>query len=142
MSKHPYHVSDIFFVFSINRITMLCLAMVMMAAGSVLIAGCASTGSLAAAQADLPSDRVDARGLFLENCATCHDEDGRAGNLHGLMVGAQNLRDADWQATTPDKQIIDTIENGSGAMPAFGKRLSASEITAMVAYVRSLKTGS
>jgi cbb3-type cytochrome c oxidase subunit III len=104
-----------------------------------LISSCASTGPLAAQQANYPEDKVDARALFVENCATCHGEDGRAKTFHGWLVGAQNFTDPKWQQTTSDEEIIHAIKTGPGAMPAFGKKLSASEIAALAAYVRTFK---
>ncbi len=102
-----------------------------------LISGCASTGPLAAQQANYPKEKVDARGLFVENCTTCHGQNGRARTFHGWLVGAQNLTDAKWQADTTDGQIIDAIKTGPSVMPAFGKRLSPSETDALATYVRS-----
>ena len=102
-----------------------------------LISGCASTGPLAAQQANYPKEKVDARGLFAENCATCHGRNGRARTFHGWLVGAQNLTDAKWHADTTDGQIIDAIKTGPSVMPAFGKRLSPSEIDALATHVRS-----
>ena len=102
-----------------------------------LIAGCASKKPLAAAQADFPKEKVDARGLFNENCATCHGQDGRAKTFHGRLVGAQNLTNAKFQAEVTDDQIVDAIKTGPKAMPAFEKKLSQSEIEALVAYVRT-----
>jgi cbb3-type cytochrome c oxidase subunit III len=102
-----------------------------------LISGCASTGSLATQQANYPKDKVDARGLFVENCATCHGKNGCARTFHGWLVGAQNLTDAKWQANTTDEQIIHAIKTGPSVMPAFEKKLSPAEIDALVMYVRS-----
>jgi mono/diheme cytochrome c family protein len=104
-----------------------------------LISGCASTGPLAAQQANYPADKVDARGLFVENCATCHGKNGRAHTFHGWLIGAQNLTNAKWQADTTDGQIINAIKTGPSVMPAFGKKLSPAEIDALATYVRSFK---
>jgi cbb3-type cytochrome c oxidase subunit III len=102
-----------------------------------LISGCASTGPLTVQQANYPADKIDARGLFAENCATCHGQNGRAHTFHGWLVGAQNLTDPEWQADTTDGQIINAIKTGPSVMPAFEKKLSPSEIQALAKYVRS-----
>jgi len=102
-----------------------------------LASGCASTGPLAAQQANYPPDKVNARGLFLENCATCHGQNGNAQTFHGWLVGAQNLTDPNWQGMTSDEDIVKAIKTGPGVMPAFEKKLSAAEIEALVAYVRT-----
>lgn len=102
-----------------------------------LATGCASTNTLAKQQAGWPKDKVDARGLFAESCATCHGKDGRARTFHGWLVGAQNLTDVHWQAT--DDEIIDAIKTGPKAMPAFEKKLSAAEIEALADYVHTFQ---
>lgn len=105
----------------------------------LLICGCVSPGPLAVKQASYPEDKVDAHGLFVENCATCHGQDGRARTFHGRLVGAQNLTDATWHVETTDEEIIKAIKTGPKAMPAFEKKLSASEIDALAKYVRTFK---
>ena len=107
----------------------------------LLMSGCASPGPLAVKQASYPADQVDAHGLFVENCAVCHGQDGRAHTLHGRLVGAQNLTDANFQANTTDEEIAHALKTGPGAMPAFEKKLSPSEIDALATYVRSFKQG-
>ena len=121
-----------------TKIAVVCLLLVI--PGIVfLISGCASTGPLAAQQAGYPKDQVNARGLFVENCATCHGKDGRAKTFHGWLVGAQNLTDANWQTNTTDEEIIHAIKTGPKAMPAFEKKLSPAEIEALTAFVRTFK---
>jgi len=102
-----------------------------------LASGCASSNTLAKQQAGWPKEKVDARGLFAESCATCHGKDGRARTFHGRLVGAQNFTDTHWQAT--DDEIIDAIKTGPRAMPAFEKKLSPAEIEALAAYVRTFQ---
>ncbi len=102
-----------------------------------LVSGCASTRPLAAQQANYPADKVDAHGLFIENCAVCHGKNGRAHTFHGWLVGAQNLTEAKFQANTTDEEIIKAIKTGPSVMPAFEKKLSSSEIDALAKYVRS-----
>lgn len=104
-----------------------------MAAGAT---GCAAPGPLARQQAGYPRDKVDAPGLFLENCATCHGPDGRARTFHGRLFGAQNFTDPKWKADTLTGEIIHAIQTGPAAMPAFTNQLSASEIGALAAYVQ------
>lgn len=104
-----------------------------------LVSGCASIRPLARQQADLPKEKVDAPGLFAENCATCHGRNGRADTLHGWLVGAQDFTDAHWQNVTSDAEIVHAINTGPGLMPAFQKKLSATEIEALADYVRTFK---
>jgi len=104
-----------------------------------LISGCASNRPLAAQQASYPTDKVDAHGLFVENCVTCHGKDGRAHTFHGWLFLAQNLTDAKFQANTTDAEIIHAIKTGPKEMPAFEKKLSPSEIDALATFVRTFK---
>ena len=121
-----------------NGITLSCLLMAI-AGFSWLATGCASTPTLAKQQAGYSKDKVDAPGLFAGKCATCHSRDGRARTFHGRILGAQNFTDARWQTNTSDDEIIRAIKTGPKAMPAFQKKLSATEIEALAAYVRTFK---
>lgn len=104
----------------------------------VVTSGCASH-PLATQEAGYPENKIDARGLFVENCSVCHGQNGRAHTLHGWVAGARNLTKAKWQDTTSDSEIRHAIQTGPGVMPAFEKRLSPAEINALAAYVRTLK---
>jgi mono/diheme cytochrome c family protein len=115
------------------------ITVVVLAAASLFAWGCASRGPITVADATYPVSRVDAAGLFRENCIVCHGENGRAHTFHGRLVGAQNLTDPDWQNETSDAQIIHAIKTGPQVMPAFGKKLSDAEIDALAAYVRHFK---
>lgn len=106
----------------------------------VLVSGCASTGPLTTREANYPADKVDARGLFFENCASCHGKNGRAHTFHGWFVGAQNFANLEWQVATTDDQIVSAIKSGPGLMPAFADKLSPSEIDALAKYVRTFRT--
>ena len=107
-------------------------------AGLCVVSGCASR-PLARAEANYPVNRVDARALFVENCSVCHGKNGKAHTFHGIMVGAQNLTDAQWQSETTDAEILHAIRTGPSVMPAFDKKLSETEIEALAAYVRTFK---
>ena len=77
--------------------------------------------------------------LYSRHCAKCHGKDGRAKGLKAKAVGARNLTDADWQNRVSDERIFNSINNGKGKMPGFGKKLSQTEVDSLVQYVRSLK---
>lgn len=119
------------------RVAMVCLLVICFAclfAGS----GCASH-PLAAQEAGYPTYKVNAGGLFVENCSVCHGKNGRAHTFHGWLAGARNLTNPKWQDEASNAEIANAIRTGPGVMPAFGKRLSPAEIDALVAYVRTLK---
>jgi mono/diheme cytochrome c family protein len=109
----------------------------LLAAVALGMAGCASPGRLAKAEADYPKDKVDARGLFVENCATCHGRNGRAKTFHGRVLGAQNFTDPAWRAEVSNTEVVHAIRTGPGAMPAFEHKLSDAEINALATYVQT-----
>ena len=75
--------------------------------------------------------------LFVQKCAKCHGEDGRAQTEKGKKMHAQDFTDPDFQQHKKDEQLADAIANGTEKdMPAFGKVLSPAEIDAMVRVVR------
>jgi mono/diheme cytochrome c family protein len=69
------------------------------------------------------------RKLFLDSCAHCHGADARGDegpDLHDVQVS--------------DRYIGNIITHGiPHEMPSFRKKLGEPEITALIAYVRSLK---
>ncbi len=95
-----------------------------------------STGSVIG---ESTPQNLDAGALFEEHCATCHGKDGQAKTFKAKFNHARNLTDAKWQAEVSDERIFNSITNGKGKMPAWGKKLSEAQINALVAYVRTFK---
>ena len=97
----------------------------------------------AAAQKDgndkQPARTRDAATLFAKNCASCHGKDGRAQTFKAKFNHARDRSDAAWQREAGDERVANSITNGRGKMPKFGKKLSPPEIDSLVAYVRGLK---
>jgi cbb3-type cytochrome c oxidase subunit III len=81
----------------------------------------------------------DANSLFAKNCASCHGKDGKAKTFKAKFNHARNLTDPEWQASVTDERLFNSITNGRGHMPAWGKKLSEANINSLVAYVRQLK---
>lgn len=77
--------------------------------------------------------------LYVKNCASCHGRDGRAKTLKGKLKHARDLTDSDWQERVSDERLFNSIINGKGKMPAFGKKVSEQEIDSLVTYVRALR---
>ena len=77
--------------------------------------------------------------LYSKNCATCHGKDGRAKTFKGKLKHTRDLTDPEWQDKASDERIFNSIMNGKGKMPAFGKKLSEQEINALVPFVRGLR---
>ena len=82
---------------------------------------------------------LDAGVLFDKHCDTCHGKDGQAKTFKAKFNHARNLTDAKWQAEVSDERLFNSITNGKGKMPAWGKKLSEAQINSLVAYVRKLK---
>jgi cytochrome c oxidase cbb3-type subunit III len=80
-----------------------------------------------------------ALGRVAEMIDTCHGKDGQAKTFKAKFNHARNLTDAKWQAEVSDERIFNSITNGKGKMPAWGKKLSEAQVNALVAYVRKLK---
>ena len=71
--------------------------------------------------------------LFVQRCAKCHGEDGRAQTPKGLKMKARDFTDAEFQKGKTDAQLIDSVTNGTEKdMPPFGKVLTAAEIENLV----------
>src|SRR5688572_14346940 len=77
------------------------------------------------------------RSLYLQNCARCHGADGRANTPWGRKLEAPDLTASDVQSKSLSN-IQRAVKNGRPNMPAFGKRLSPAQISAVARYVRSL----
>ena len=80
-------------------------------------------------QAASPSD-VDGETMFATSCGFCHQSGGRAPGKGPKLAGT----------THSDDFIAERIRKGKpGAMPAFGRAFSESQVMAIVAYIRTLE---
>jgi cytochrome c6 len=79
----------------------------------------------------------DGAALFKSNCVVCHGADG-TGTPTGKALKAPDLHSEAVQKLT-DAQIQAQIENGKNNMPPFKATLTAPQIKALVAYVRTFK---
>lgn len=80
-----------------------------------------------------------ARKDFANNCARCHGIDGRGQTELGKLYGTPDMTDRNWQKSQSSKRMFNSIKNGQGSMPAFGKKLSAAQINGLIGYIRSLR---
>lgn len=77
-------------------------------------------------------------GLFLDNCAACHGENG----MGSRDLGAPNLTDAIWLYGGSVETLEETVRYARfGVMPPWGERLSEAEVKAVTAYVHQLGGG-
>ncbi|HXX22446.1 MAG TPA: cytochrome c [Terriglobia bacterium] len=79
----------------------------------------------------------DGAAIFKKNCAICHGADGKA----IPTFKTPNFTEPKWQASAKDKDIREVIKNGKKGtlMQGFGSQLKDEEISAVIAYIRSLK---
>jgi cytochrome c6 len=87
-----------------------------------------SSGQLAAFET-----QTSGRKLYNQYCARCHAADGRSQNPIGLKLDAPDITGG-----RSVESISHKVANGKGKMPAFKKRLSPQQISAVSMYVHSL----
>jgi cytochrome c oxidase cbb3-type subunit III len=104
-------------------------------------------GAAAAAQQSVPSANpvtytpssiTRGKTVFLQNCQSCHDEDGRARSA-AVAIAADLTEPDRWKFGTGDSQVFTTIKNGAAdAMPPFGADLKDEQIWDVVNFIRSI----
>lgn len=82
-------------------------------------------------------EAANPRNLFLNNCARCHGADGKAETETGRLYDTPNISGGRLRKSS-NKRLTRIITNGYGSMPAFNKKLSKTEIAALIGYVRRL----
>ena len=71
--------------------------------------------------------------LFASSCGFCHQNGGRAAGRGPKLAGTDRS----------EEYLLNRIRVGKeGAMPAYGRAFSDSQLRALVAYIRSLKDDS
>ncbi|MCH7904627.1 MAG: PQQ-dependent sugar dehydrogenase [Armatimonadetes bacterium] len=81
--------------------------------------------------------RVRVTELWVENCASCHGENGNGGG-----AGTQTLLTRELFGQDYDRQFYDTIKNGSpdGGMDAYGETMSDELVWSLVVHIRELQS--
>lgn len=87
----------------------------------------------------------DGKALYLENCASCHGEDGKAGTELGAKYMAADFTSDEWKKEFGGKhaQVKKVIEKGvkKTKMEAWKGKLSDPEIDALATYVLQFSQG-
>ena len=79
----------------------------------------------------------NAAALFQQNCAACHGADGKGNKA----LGTPNFTDPTFVNTLSANEMRSAIEKGkNGRMPAWSGKLTETEISDLVTYIRSLPT--
>jgi ubiquinol-cytochrome c reductase cytochrome b subunit len=76
-------------------------------------------------------------GVFLRACSGCHGPSGKGAARPGFTVPPRDLTTSEAGALT-DEHIVGVIRNGKGQMPPFGRMLPEDDVTAVLAFVRTL----
>ena len=77
--------------------------------------------------------------LFATKCATCHAKDGSGNTPLGKNLKLHDLGSADVQKIS-DKDLKEIVTKGKPPkMPAYGDKLSATQVDDLVKFIRSLK---
>lgn len=78
------------------------------------------------------------KGVFADNCASCHGEDGKGSR----ELGAPNLTDAIWLRGSGEQAIAAQVRAPKhGVMPAWGSRLGDVKVKELAVYIHSLGGG-
>jgi mono/diheme cytochrome c family protein len=90
-----------------------------------------------------PSARLKVNELFNRNCARCHGADGRGDTPQGHLFKAPDFTEVEWwkknSSITSTRTLRSVVTRGKAAMPAFGKKLTKSEINLLVDRVRRFR---
>lgn len=122
-------------------------AIALVLCGCALLAGANAPAKLTRAEAQklknpVPNTKksIDrGRVIFMENCTTCHGENGKAEG--SLIADATDLTSPSlYKSGTSEGEIFHSIRDGAGdQMPAFGSQLNGeTDIWNLVNFIRSL----
>ena len=79
---------------------------------------------------------ADAGALWGQHCASCHGKDGSGNTAMGKKLGVRNYTK---EQAFSDAEAANVIKNGKGKMKGYKGKLSDADISALVAYMRTLK---
>lgn len=74
-------------------------------------------------------------GLYNSNCARCHGSDGKGNTKLGQEMGIPDLT----TSRISSARVKQVIAKGDGDMPAFSKKLKATQINSLTNYVRAMR---
>ena len=80
-----------------------------------------------------------AKGIYMNECAECHGDQGKGDGPKAMMhiPAPADLTDAGQMRTVTDGEIFYQISEGKKPMPSFKKRLTEDERWELVLFVRS-----
>ena len=98
---------------------------------------CVAALFLAAAVA-IPALAQSGADTYKSKCLMCHGADGLGATPAGKAMKAASFKDPA-VVKTPDAARIAIIKSGKNKMPAYAGKLTDAQITAVVAYIRTLE---
>ncbi len=93
---------------------------------------------IAFACAATPSHAQTGAATYASKCQMCHGADGLGATPAGKSMGAIPFNSAALIKAS-DADLIAATTNGKGKMPAYKAQLTAPQIAAAIAYVRTLQ---
>ena len=75
--------------------------------------------------------------IFKTNCAVCHGANGIPNPAMERLLGVLSVTNPEMKKLTP-QQMVTTVTNGKGKMPAWKGKLTDAQIKEVVAYLRTL----
>lgn len=76
--------------------------------------------------------KAKSKAIYTRYCANCHGADGSSNTAKGRELEAPVIKG------TSVSRTIKVVTNGDGDMPAFKKKLTKAQITAVANYVRGM----
>jgi len=65
--------------------------------------------------------------FYRTNCAACHGVDGSARAAGGGRLSGRALSDRVWLAKQKEEDLVQSVQNGKGAMPSYKEKLTIEE---------------
>jgi cytochrome c6 len=84
------------------------------------------------------ASEADGAAIYKAKCASCHGADGKGETAVGKTMKVRDLGSAEVQAMS-DAELTEITAKGKGKMPGYEKSIGADGVTAVVAYIRTLK---
>ena len=96
-----------------------------------------TTAMMGIAAGSTPLAGQDGATLFKTKCAMCHGADGKGDSPMGKKLNLRDLGSPEVQKQT-DAELTTIIAKGKGKMAPFEGKLTAEQITQVVAHIRQL----
>ena len=81
---------------------------------------------------------ADGAAVFKAKCSSCHGADGKGQTTMGKKFGLRDLGSPDVQKQS-DAELTKITAEGKGKMPAYGTKISADDLKAVVQFMRTFK---